>query len=237
MIIGDVDFADVSPLATDIMLERAWDRVFFTSDSHFGHGNILNWMKYSRQFDGAEEMDAALIEKWNATVGEDDIVFFLGDFTLGNNAQDYFHELNGEIYCCWLPQHHDKRWQKSKARYFGSSFVPHGFYESGQPLLSKSGRHVGMFAEGTVMRVRMFNNRTVNLTMMHFPLVEWSGSYYDDNWQLHGHTHGTYSPDQGHGFAYDVGADTNELAPVSLNELYNKGREWDLMRKKLQSYV
>lgn len=51
--------------------------VFFTGDTHFGDHRTINIHK--RPFATVAEMDALLIERWNATVGPDDIVWHLGD--------------------------------------------------------------------------------------------------------------------------------------------------------------
>jgi len=53
-------------------------RVFFTSDTHFGHARTLAVRR--RPFASVEEMDETLIAHWNAVVGEDDEVYHLGDF-------------------------------------------------------------------------------------------------------------------------------------------------------------
>ena len=50
---------------------------FFTSDQHFGHFNIIRLC--SRPFGTVEEMDEALLSKWNAKVKADDTVYILGD--------------------------------------------------------------------------------------------------------------------------------------------------------------
>jgi calcineurin-like phosphoesterase family protein len=55
--------------------------VFFTSDTHFGHGGALGL--FGRPFASVGEMDAALIQRWNATVGAGDTVWHLGDVALG----------------------------------------------------------------------------------------------------------------------------------------------------------
>ena len=60
------------------------NKVFFTSDTHFYHANIINFCK--RPFANVETMNEALIENWNAVVGVDDIVFHLGDFCFGGFA-------------------------------------------------------------------------------------------------------------------------------------------------------
>ena len=50
---------------------------YFTSDQHFGHFNIIRLCQ--RPFGSLEEMDAVLLERWNAKVKPDDVVYVLGD--------------------------------------------------------------------------------------------------------------------------------------------------------------
>lgn len=54
---------------------------FFTSDTHFGHQNIIRFC--DRPFSSVEEMNEALVENWNNVVSEDDEIFHLGDVALG----------------------------------------------------------------------------------------------------------------------------------------------------------
>jgi calcineurin-like phosphoesterase family protein len=58
--------------------------LFFTSDTHFGHGGSLGLFR--RPFASVKEMDAALVARWNATVGPEDEVWHLGDFAIGRPA-------------------------------------------------------------------------------------------------------------------------------------------------------
>lgn len=51
-------------------------KVYFTSDTHFYHSNIIDFCK--RPFKNVEDMNETLIENWNRVVGQDDIVFHLG---------------------------------------------------------------------------------------------------------------------------------------------------------------
>jgi calcineurin-like phosphoesterase family protein len=51
--------------------------VFFTADTHFGDHRTINIWR--RPFATTAEMDALLIERWNATVTADDTVWHLGD--------------------------------------------------------------------------------------------------------------------------------------------------------------
>ena len=55
-------------------------RKFYTSDTHFGHANILAMQP--RPFSSIEEHDEFLIERWNTVVTDDDMVFHLGDFAM-----------------------------------------------------------------------------------------------------------------------------------------------------------
>lgn len=69
---------------------------WFTSDTHFGHKNII---KYSnRPFNDVEEMNSVLIDNWNATVKPNDEVYHLGDFSLypKNMAQKILDQLSGK---------------------------------------------------------------------------------------------------------------------------------------------
>ena len=54
--------------------------IFFTSDTHFGHGGALGL--YRRPFASVAAMNEALVERWNETVGPDDPVWHLGDFAI-----------------------------------------------------------------------------------------------------------------------------------------------------------
>jgi len=54
--------------------------IFFTSDTHFGHGGALGL--YRRPFASVAAMNEGLVARWNETVGPDDVVWHLGDFAI-----------------------------------------------------------------------------------------------------------------------------------------------------------
>ena len=73
--------------------------IWFTSDTHFGHRNIIDFCK--RPFSSVEEMDEALIERWNARVKPNDTVWHLGDFGFYKTYDELnavFSRLNGNKY-------------------------------------------------------------------------------------------------------------------------------------------
>lgn len=54
--------------------------VFFTSDNHFFHKNVIGYCK--RPFLEVEEMNEKMILNWNTVVMPDDMVYHLGDFSM-----------------------------------------------------------------------------------------------------------------------------------------------------------
>ena len=54
--------------------------IYFTGDTHFGHGGVLGL--YRRPFPSVAAMNEAIVERWNETVGSDDEVWHLGDFAI-----------------------------------------------------------------------------------------------------------------------------------------------------------
>lgn len=59
------------------------NKIWFTSDQHFFHGNIIKFC--NRPFENIEIMNKVIIDNWNECVGDEDVVFSLGDFVWGND--------------------------------------------------------------------------------------------------------------------------------------------------------
>lgn len=177
--------------------------VFFTSDTHFGHKNILDFCH--RPFSCIEEHDEVLIANWNSVVGPDDTVFHLGDFAFGGYPfwEKIVKQLNGHIILI-KGNHEWKNWTAGIETLFD--------YSTQQ------------------MRI-LIGNRTVYLN--HFPFLCFAHDnieiYKENNltYALSGHTHirkndtGTdaiyaslYKPTQ-----YDVGVDLNNYTPISWREV------------------
>jgi calcineurin-like phosphoesterase family protein len=58
--------------------------VWFTADTHFGHGAALG--RFGRPFGSVAAMNEALIARWNECVSGDDAVWHLGDFAYRMDA-------------------------------------------------------------------------------------------------------------------------------------------------------
>lgn len=68
---------------------------YLISDTHFNHTNVIKYC--NRPFVNTEEMNNYLIKQWNSVVKDDDTVYFLGDFCLGNRQTviELGKQLNG----------------------------------------------------------------------------------------------------------------------------------------------
>lgn len=86
--------------------------IYFTSDLHLGHENILRFA--NRPFGSVEEMNRTLIANYNALVREEDTVYILGDLTYRiplTEAEPLIAKLNGKKHL--IKGNHDKNYDKS----------------------------------------------------------------------------------------------------------------------------
>lgn len=136
---------------------------FFTADTHFGHDNIRKFC--DRPFDSADEMDAALIENWNAAVGPKDDVYHLGDFAFraAQRVPEYLQLLNGRIHL--IIGNHDAPELRHKP---------------------------GGFASVYDLRTIKLNGRKI--TLCHYAMRVWPASHRG-TWHLYGHSHGNLPDD------------------------------------------
>ena len=88
--------------------------IWFTSDTHFGHTNIIEYCE--RPFKDAQHMNQMLLARWNERVGNGDTVYHLGDFGMlrQERATEMLLCLNGTKHL--VKGNHDKgSWLESFA--------------------------------------------------------------------------------------------------------------------------
>lgn len=168
--------------------------VFFTSDTHFNHANIIRYC--NRPFADVDEMNETLIANWNSVVDKDDTVFHLGDFCLGGAAEwtKILDRLNGRIYLI-VGNHDLKNMRQGFIRRF---------------------EHVAMQMQIEIGKKTIYLN--------HYPFLCFEGGYRNDVWQLFGHVHSrpastgidTDKLQYLYSTQYDVGVDNNNFTPVSF---------------------
>lgn len=76
--------------------------IWVTSDTHFGHANILHFEDEDGQlvrpdFSSVDDMNQTMVDRWNSVVKPGDIVYHLGDVFFGDKAafQSLWARLNG----------------------------------------------------------------------------------------------------------------------------------------------
>lgn len=178
------------------------DRVFFTSDTHFGHASIIGFCK--RPYQSVEEMNDKLVEQWNSVVHSGDTVFHLGDFCFGGLPlwEAIRDRLNGDIHL--ILGNHDLR-----------------------SVNANSYRMRKMFESVSMQRLIKVNGQLIYLN--HYPFLCWGGDSRQQVWQLYGHVHsGPLSTSQDlprlkvcYPTQYDVGVDNNNYTPVSGTDIIN----------------
>ena len=168
-------------------------KLYFTSDTHFGHKNILHYtpkrcadigvvcqnidgkyiytdtftnMEISEE-DAIKRMDCYIIDKWNSIVNKKDEVYILGDFSFHGveETQRIFHKLNGKKHL--ITGNHD-----------GSGSSIEGWLTLKQYKIVDCKKSRFDFLDSTQ---RLF--------LCHFPMVSW-WSMEHGSIMLHGHCHG-----------------------------------------------
>jgi len=181
--------------------------IFITSDTHYGHVNICRgttrWSEGYRDFDNPQQMNQVLIDNINAMVGPDDILYHLGDWAMGGfqSIAQFRERLNvNTIYL--VLGNHDEHIRKNRD-YIKNQFT--GVYESHELRVGKQ-----------------------HIVMHHFPMYVWN-KHHRGAWMLHGHCHGSlhYPPTLQTRKIMDVGVDTNQMRPWSLDQIADimAGRE------------
>lgn len=174
--------------------------IWFTSDQHFDHANIIRHCK--RPYPFVTQMNRSLIENFNAVVGKNDTTYHLGDFVWKHNwsvALSFFKKLNGKHKV--LEGNHDKWLRKLRA---GEN--PHAkIYE---PHLNEKVQIIEPLKEIVIDGQR--------IVLSHYALATWCASGRG-SWMLHGHSHGNYKPEFGR--VMDVGVDPNNYFPVSFKQV------------------
>lgn len=169
--------------------------IWLTSDTHFNHDKDFIWKP--RGFQNVQNMNEAILTKWNETVKDGDIVYHLGDVMLGADLQAglrLVNKLKGEKYLAFGNHDTDARLKAYATNHF--------FKDIQMGYRIKMGKHT--------------------FVCTHYPTITANGN---DNrvLGLYGHTHqqtNFFSDESGiRTYMYHVGVDSHDCSPVNLEDL------------------
>jgi calcineurin-like phosphoesterase family protein len=134
--------------------------VYFTSDPHFGHQNVIKYC--NRPFKTSQEMDEEMIARWNSKIQRDDTVYIIGDFA--------FHQP--------IPT------GKILDRLNGSKILVYGNHDKG---IKKHPELKAKFVKCVDYAEIYIDDQFI--VMSHYAMLVWNKSHHG-SWMLHGHSHG-----------------------------------------------
>ena len=166
--------------------------MFFTSDLHISHPNILKFCSNTRPFINVDEMNQNIVYKWNNTITDNDVAYILGDVSF-TNVTDTLTILNQlqrkELHL--IIGNHDKSLLKYPQ--FRSQFTSiRDYYE-------------------------LYLSKNKLIVLSHYPFLQWNKSHWG-SYHLHGHLHG---PDNNNMTCrrMDIGVDSNNLYPYHISDI------------------
>lgn len=167
--------------------------IYFTSDLHFGHKNIIKYESENRPFASVEEMNEVLVENWNSTISEGDTVYMLGDIFMGG-GKDLVEEI--------MP------------RLKGNKILIRGNHDTNNYV-----KAMLPYLENVHDMFNLKHNKQM-FVLCHYPMREWFGKEHGAI-HLYGHVHsndhrnGVLVEKN----SYHIGTDTNNLKPISIEQI------------------
>lgn len=186
--------------------------LWLTSDTHFGHKNIVRgtteWTEFkegssnqsTRDFDTLEEHNEALIHNFNSLIKPDDTLWHLGDWSFGGHKN--IEIFRNQLQCKNIHLifgNHDQHIEPIDSPY-------RKLFNSVQ-YVKEFSLKLGTERTGTYGKQKFF--------LSHYTHRVWNQSHHGVV-HLYGHSHGTLP---GIGKSMDVGVDTNNLLPYHLDEV------------------
>jgi calcineurin-like phosphoesterase family protein len=158
-----------------------------TSDNHFHHKNIAIYEPIR-----PEDCDKVMIERWNEVVGENDIIFHLGDIALGKKEQ----------------------FEETVTRLSGRIFMIRGNHDRSGPSGAKWYRDMGITLVPDNFKLT-YKGYTV--TFSHRP--DPAATLYPAHLQVHGHIHSKEWDNLRH---INVSVEKTDFRPVAIEALLDE---------------
>lgn len=195
-------------LDIDLTQGKTQHNVFFTSDFHLFHHNVLKFD--NRPFDDVHQMHLAIEKNWNEIVTPNDVVIYLGDLSFARRedkleVDSLIDRLKGRIH--YIMGNHDKFEEIKKNRRFITV----------QDYID--------------LRIKFKKEDVVSEVLfccMHYPIYSWNKKHHG-SYQIHGHSHMNLSGDEFHknNRIFDVGCMGYEYYPISYTKIMELGENID----------
>ena len=186
--------------------------IWFLSDEHYFHRNIILYA--SRPFSNVQEMNQGLIERHNSVVKDSDEVWHLGDFSFKENEiPNILKQLKGLRHYIVCGNHDScfaghKKHEAAKQRY-----LLYGFAGVHQNVMNFEGQfnlsHLPYLGGGDNSEKERYSA---------FRLKD------EGKILLHGHLH-SKPENRIRGKMFDVGVDSNNYFPISIDEIIHIMRD------------
>ena len=189
------------------------NNVWLTSDTHYGHSNIVrgvtNWrnaegeipIEQVRDFSDIETMNELMVENINNNVDKNDWLIHLGDWSFG--GYDKIQEFREKINCnniVLILGNHDHHIQRDI------------------PKFRKMFNHIANYEELKISRKNDANN---TLVLCHYPIISWNQMHHG-SFMLHGHQHLKGERKFGQGKRMDIGlCGSEDFRPYHIEEIVN----------------
>lgn len=208
-------------------MERERDKIWFTSDTHFTHKNIIKYSTNRKEELGLDidnpdmlkKHDDALIRRWNMTVRKHDTIYILGDFSFASteDTKKILGKLNGKKHL--IIGNHDKSC-RGLENYFEST---------------------SQIREVTFKKTMFdFLDENMHCVLCHFPLVAWNRRMHG-SCMIHGHTHGSIDDMNrlSEELRVDIGFDSRlaDSGFVELEQLYRYFKDEVTKGKTFQEHI
>ena len=145
--------------------------IYFTSDLHFYHKNIIKYSPSFRDFKDTDEMNEKLIELWNSVVTPEDTVYNLGDLSMAANTKKVIEvakRLNGKHFL--ILGNHDYPIKSER--------------EKLMEMVKDDGNK--MFED--IRDYKFLTFPSVQIALSHYPMAGWENQQHGAI-MLHGHLH------------------------------------------------
>jgi calcineurin-like phosphoesterase family protein len=221
--------------------------IFITSDTHFHHKNIVRgttgWRgsgmeQKTRDFPTLEAHDETLVKNINDTVGENDILYHLGDWSFGGLEQVW--EFRKRLNCLNIHivyGNHDHHLERNRI-----INVPKNEKSIVERILGReievNGDTIPVYIHDMFSSLQPYKTASIggqSMVLCHYAMRTWDKGHHG-TWMLYGHSHGTLPPYhlKGHGLVtkdyttmeyiyfktMDVGVDTHpEFRPYHIDEI------------------